>query len=262
MQSSRVFENTCDDIHRPLRERRGGAPVSRRDSCRARARQALLLVLLIVTALGCAAVRGRRGAPEHAGFLGDYSGLAPREGYEGQEVYINPRAEWANYDAIYLDTVTLWASERTAKLGEEERQMLTDLVYASLASELGARFRLATRPGPDVLRMRAALTQVKGANVPLRTLSTIVPQMYLISAAVGLTTDAARTVGTATIEVEIVDSITGERLAAAVDQRAGNKSILIGSRTFATWGDVESACEFWAERMAAALERLGVQKKS
>jgi hypothetical protein len=261
MQCFDVFQSTDHDIDVPRREQGGGARASRRNSCRARSQQALALALLIAIALGCAAVRGRRGAPEHAGFLGDYSDLAPREGYEAQEVYINPRAEWARYDAIHLDSVTLWANERTAQFGEEERQMLSDLLYASLAAELGERFQLATRPGPSVLRMRAALTQAKGASVPLRTLSSIVPPMFVISTALGLSADAAATVGTATIEVEIVDSITGRRLAAAVDQRAGTKSILAGSRTFETWGDVEAACKFWAERAADALERLGVRKK-
>jgi hypothetical protein len=237
MHPFHVFQTIDDEIDLPRRPQEGDARMSRSDSGRAHARQALALALLIAIALGCAAVRGRRGAPEHSGFLGDYSSLAPREGFEAQEVYINPRAEWARYDAIHLDSVTLWASEQSAKLEEEERQMLTDLIYASLASELGARFELAARPGPDVLRMRAALTQVKGANVPLRTLSTFVPQMYLISAAVGLSGDV-------------------------VDQRAGNKSLLSGSRTFKTWGDVQSASEFWAQRAADALERLGVRKKS
>ncbi len=232
-----------------------------KESWRIRARQALVVTLLVATALGCAAVRGRRGEPEQSGFLRDYSGLTPREGYEAQEVYINPKAEWTRYDSIYLDSVTLWANEETGKLEEEERQMLTDLVYASLASELGERFEMAERPGPDVLRIRAALTQAKGAKVALRTLSTFVPNFYLISAAVGLTGDVAQTVGTATIEVEILDSITGERLAAAVDQRAGNKSLLAGTRTFKTWGDVQSASEFWAGRMADTLERLGVREK-
>jgi hypothetical protein len=60
----------------------------------------------------------------------------------------------------------------------------------------------------------------------------------------------------------IVDSITDERLLAAVDKRAGNKSLLSGSRTFKTWGDVQSASEFWVKRAADALERLGVRKKS
>ncbi len=262
MQPLGVFQTIDGDIDLPRRQRGGRARMSLRDSWRSPARQALVLLLLLALLLGCAAVRGRRGAPERSGFLGDYSGLAPREGYEAQEVYINPKAEWARYDAIHLDSVTLWADDRTVKLAEEEQQMLSDLLYASLAAELDERFQLATRPGPNVLRMRAALTQTKGANVPLRALSSIVPPVFVMSTALGLSADAASTVGTATIEAEIVDSITDERLVAAVDQRAGTKSILAGRRTFKTWGDVEAACRFWAGRVADALERLGVRKKS
>jgi len=262
MQPSHVLQTMSDDINRPFRRQGGGSRMNRRNTWHVHARQALVLALALALSLGCAAVRERRGAAEQSGFLGDYSGLEARDGYEAREIYINPNAEWARYSAIHLDSVTLWVNDRTAKLREEERQMLSDLLYASLAAELGERFQLVTQPGPDVLRMRAALTQARGAKVPLRTLSTILPPMWVISTAAGLSADAATTVGTATIEVEIVDSITDERLVAAVDQRAGTKSILAGTRTLKTWGDVEAACRFWARRAADALERLGVRKKS
>jgi hypothetical protein len=139
--------------------------------------------------------------------------------------------------------------------------MLTDLVYRAMHENLGKEFRLVDRPGPDVLRLRAALTQAKGANVPLRTMTTIVPQALLLGTAVGLSADTASTVGTATVEMELLDSITGERLAAAVDQRAGTKSLLT-TRTFSTWGDVEAAASFWAERTARFLVKQGVRRKA
>jgi len=219
-----------------------------------------LLVAAALLALGCGAVRGRRGTPEESGFLRDYSQLQPREGYEAQLVYVNPRADWSRYAAVQIDSVTLWASQENVKLSPDERQMLSDLLYKALHEKLGAEFRLSDRPGPDVLRMRAALTQAKGANVPLRTISTIVPQMLLLSAAAGLSADVAKTVGTATVEVELLDSVTGERLAAAVDQRAGTKS-LFTTRTFSTWGDVEAAANFWAERVTQFLAKQGVRRK-
>lgn len=56
-----------------------------------------------------------------------------------------------------------------------------------------------------------------------------------------------------------IDFVTGQRLAAAVDQRAGTKSVLAGTRTFKKWGDVQAACEFWAEGLTQTLVRLGVQ---
>ncbi|MDH3684675.1 MAG: DUF3313 domain-containing protein [Myxococcales bacterium] len=219
------------------------------------------LVILLVGALGCGAVRARRSAPEPSGFLGDYSQLAPREDLDALLIYVSDDARWDRYSAIELDSVTLWTTEGTARLTEEEQQMLSDVLYESLAEALGARFQLAERSGPEVLRVRAALTQAKGANVPMRALSTFVPQALLLSAGVGLSLDTAATVGTATVELEVLDSVTDRRLAALVDQRAGTKSMLAGSRTFKTWGDVEAACDFWAERVATGLETQGVRTR-
>jgi hypothetical protein len=219
-----------------------------------------LAVAAALPALGCGAVRGRRGTPQESGFLRDYSQLKPREGYEAQLVYVKPGVDWSRYNAVQIDSVTLWVTRKTEKLSPDERQMLTDLLYKALHEKLGAEFRLSDRPGADVLRLRAALTQVKGANVPLRTISTVVPQLMLISTAVGLSADVAKTVGTATVEAELLDSVTGERLAAAVDQRAGTKS-LFTTRTFSTWGDVEAAANYWSERVAQFLVKQGVRRK-
>ena len=95
----------------------------------------------------------------------------------------------------------------------------------------------------------------------MRALSTFVPQALLMGAGVGLSFDTARTVGTATVELEVLDSVTDRRLVALVDQRAGTKSMLAPGRTFKTWGDVEAACDFWASRVAAALEYQGVRTR-
>jgi hypothetical protein len=221
---------------------------------------AMLAIACALPALGCGAVRGRRGAPEESGFLRDYSQLEEREGHEAQLVYVNPRADWSRYAAVEIDSVTLWASQENVKLSKQDQQMLTDLVYKAMHEQLGRQFRLVDRTGPDVLRLRAALTQAKGANVPLRTMSTLLPQALILGTAVGLSADTASTVGTATLEAELLDSVTGERLAAAVDQRAGTKSLLT-TRTFTTWGDVEAAANFWAERTTDFLVREGVRRK-
>jgi hypothetical protein len=222
--------------------------------------RALVSLALVVALAGCAQVRARRGEPEHAGFLGDYSGLEPREGFEAAEVYLNPNANWVKYNAIQLDSVTLWVKDDRGSYTDEERQMLTDLAFKGLYDALSAQFEMVERPGPRALRMRAALTQARGANVPLRTVTTVIPQLRLLGAGVNLAADTAVTVGSATIEAEVLDAITNERLAAVVDERAGNKA-LISSRTFRTWGDVEAACEFWGRRTAARLVQLGVRRR-
>ena len=229
-------------------------------SCRPRSAGAVLALALVLALdlSGCAATRGRRGPPPRSGFLGDYSQLA--EAQHVQLGYANPAADWSRYQAVELDSVTMWTHEGGARLDAKERQMATDLLYTALHEELGRRFVLVDEPRADALRIRAALTSAQGANVALRTVSSVVPQMLVLSTVTGLSADAATTVGSASVEMEAVDAVTGERLAAAVDSRAGTKNPLSG-RTYSKWGDVEAASRFWARRVAAFLAEQGVQQK-
>src|SRR5262249_51638352 len=108
-------------------------------------------------------------------------------------------------------------------------------------------------------RLRVALTQVQAAKPVVRTVTTVVPQMRTAGALVGLGADTATTVGSATVEVEVVDA-NDKRLAAAVDDRAGTK-VLFAKRAYTTWGDVEAACGYWSDRISWQLARQGVQRK-
>ena len=205
-------------------------------------------------------VRARRYDPKPTGFLRDYSKLQAREGYEARLIYINASAVWPKYDAIMIDSVTLWVNEGDkGRLTEEEQQRLTDYLYAALHDQLSKHFVITDRPGPGVIRIRAALTEATGANVPLRIVTTAVPQLNVATTVVGMSADTAYVVGAATVEAEAVGSISGERLAAVVDNRAGTKSI--GGQTFEKLGDVQAAANFWAERTAATFVRLGVRQK-
>jgi len=221
------------------------------------------LLALACAVVACAATRGRRGDAPESGFLRDYSQLESSEDWPAQEVYFNPNAQWSRYDSIQLDSVTLWADEDTGKLKAKDGQMLTDTLYTALHEELSKYFEISDQPGPDVIRLRAALTQAKGAKTALRALSSIHPGTLLLGAAVGLSLDTANSVGTSTVEVELLDGVTNERLAAAVDQRAGTKAwaLIAPKRTFTKWGDVKNICSYWAERAVIVLLKQGVQPK-
>lgn len=221
----------------------------------------IVLLAVIGSSLGCGIIRPlrqRRGAPEHAGFLGDYSQLRHQEGYAAQEVYINPRAAWSTYNAVYIDSVALWIKDPSKAPSKEDGEMLSAMAYRALADRLGERFTLVQQPGPGVIRVRAALTEAKGANVPLNAVTTVIPQFRMVAAVGGVATDTAKLVGTASGEAEVLDSMTNERLAAAVDAVAGTKGI---TRAFSKWADVEAACNRWAERTRDFLVKQGVRTK-
>jgi len=221
------------------------------------------LLALVCTLVACAASRGRRSDAPESGFLGDYSQLESLDGWPASEAYFNPDAEWSRYSSIELDSVTLWTNEETGKLSEEDKQMLTDTLFTALHEELSKYFEMSDHPGPDTLRVRAALTQGKGAKTAMRAITSIHPGSLLLGAAVGLSADTANSVGTATAEFELLDAATNERLGAAVDQRAGTKAfaLIAPKRTFTKWGDVKNISNYWAERAAIVLLTKGVPAK-
>ena len=203
---------------------------------------------------GCPTTRQTRSV-ERSGFLGDYSQLREGERGEAQLVFIKPGVPWARYTSVTIDPVTIWAASDTdvANVAPEDRQLLTDYLDASLRNSLSKDYRVVDRPGPGTLRLRVAITDAKGARVVLNTVSKIVPQLRLLTTVGGLASGTQALVGRAGVEGEIVDSLTGERLAAAVDSRAGTKALRGG---VSTWADVQNAFDYWSDRLRTRLEEL------
>ena len=139
------------------------------------------------------------------------------------------------------------------KVSAEERKALCGYLYSALKRELGKQMQIVENPGPGVLQLRAAITETDGARVGLNSVTTIVPQTRLLSKLSGMVADTAVLVGQASLEVEIKDSVTQERVAAGLDRRVGAKSL---RNAFSKWADVEAAYDHWAERIATRLGEL------
>ncbi len=219
--------------------------------------RALALVALVALATGCATTRQTTHV-EQRGFLGDYSNLKPGIGDQAQLVWFNPAVDWSRYDAVMIDSVTVWHTAETAKISAEDEKKLTDLFYAQLHDELAKDFRIVDAPQRGALRIRVAITEAKGARVVGNTVTTVLPPARVLSVALGLSTNTAVWVGKAAIEASITDSMTSQRLAAAVDERAGAKTLRgLGDQ----WKDVENAFGYWAERIRIRLSELRAQSE-
>lgn len=218
-------------------------------------RYTISATLVALSFAACATTRQTRSV-ETSGFLGDYSMLRPGTGEEAQLIYINPGADFASYDKVMLDPVSIVFTRGSAssqKVSDAEIKRLADRLYYAVQVRLDDDYQIVEKPGPGVLRIRAALTEVRGSNVAVDVITTAIPQIKMIATVGQLATDAHLFVGSAGIEVEILDSATGERLAAVVDERAGTK-VLRGSTS--TWNDVKEAFDYWAERLGVRLAEL------
>ena len=222
--------------------------------CGAGMRGLAIASLLIVSfsLVACALTRRTRSASE-SGFLVDYSELVRGERDEVQLLYINPDADFSKYDAMMIESVSIWHNEETTRLSARDQQALTNYLYTALRDELSQDYRIVGAPAPNALHLRAAITEAKGARVAGNAITTVIPATRLVSIVAGLATDTQVFVGKAAIEVELLDSTTGERLGAAVDERAGGKTLRgIGGK----WKDVDNAFDYWAQRLRERLASL------
>jgi hypothetical protein len=217
----------------------------------------VLAAALVIVLTGCAVTEQAKlssvDVAAGSGFLKDYSELQP--GKEGQAllVYFNPNADWSRYDKVLIEPVTVGLGP-SDKLTEQDQQTLSSYYYHALEASLSKDFALATQPGPDVMIVRAALTDATTATPVLRTISVIIPQARLLGAVKNMATGSYAFVGSAQSEGEVLDSMTGERLAAAVDRRSGG--ISIKNADVWEWGDAERAMDYWAQRIDERLVAL------
>ena len=181
-----------------------------------------------------------------AGFLGpDASKLAPGPKGGAALAWINPNAQWSSYTKIQLMPVEFWAAA-DSKVSQADQQTLTAYFYNQIQANLSKSFTLVNQPGPGVMTLRVALMDATTATPGLRSISVIVPQVKVINVAQSMVTGSYAFVGSAEAEMKMTDSVTGELLGEAVDQRAGGMGMK-GAASF-QWGDAQNAMDYWAQR--------------
>ena len=184
-----------------------------------------------------------------SGFLQDYSIL--KEGGEERMnlVYVNPEANFAGYDKIIVDPVTIWLNpgSNLSKVSPKDRQQMANELHEEIIKEFNKDFEIVNIPGPGTMRFRVALVDAKESNPFLDTISTYVPQVRLIQAVATIGSETAAFVGEAGVEAEARDALTGELLGAVVDRRAGTKAL--GDSTFNSWSDMRRIFKQWVEQV-------------
>lgn len=216
-----------------------------------RASFALFTAALLLA--GCAATKsGDVEDIKYSGYLTSYSGLTATDDSDFAAFrYIKPNLDLSSYSAIKLDKPEARIStEVLDSVGQEDLAYILGAFDESLRTTLSAKYRLTDTAGPGVLEIRTCLTDADSATGALTPLSRLLPAGLVISTGKKLLTGTAVNVGKVTAEMEAVDSVSGEQLAAAVDRRIGTG---VARKMLSDWGDVKAAFDVWAERTANRL---------
>lgn len=225
--------------------------------------KAYQIVGLLVTAClvsGCGTTMQMRTAPTPSGFLGDYSQLKAGDEGEAHLVYVNPKVDFGQYKKILMDPVKVYAGKdgKIAKVPRKDLQKLVNYFDAALREQLKADYTLVDKPGPGVMRLQVAITEAGRSVVLLDILSSVTPPGMAVSGLKQIATGTPAMTGSIGGECQALDSVSNERLFAAVDARAGQKYTGKFDK-LNKWRAAQGAFDYWAERMVQRLREVSAK---
>lgn len=215
-------------------------------------RRFLLLTAIVGIALltGCSAHKVKDY--KTSGFMLNYAGFEVGSEDQPNLVYVNPDASLGVYNKIIIDHIVVYFNREYVDNGIDSEQLaeLSDYFNQSLTNALQDRYIIVTQPGEGVLRIRTAITGVVPGKPAANAASSIVPVGVAFSAIKKSTTGNNLAVGQASMEIELMDSLSGQRLAAAIDHREGGKGIVSSK-----WSATKEAFDHWAKNLRNFLDK-------
>ena len=206
---------------------------------------ASLLSGVLVVLAGCATT-----APSddkvRSGFISNYSQLAMVDLGDDSNLqrYISPAISQRGYTRLLLDPISYFPAP--AASDTIPRQVLSEISnYFNREARrmLSRHFQLVDQPGSNTLRMKLAITGLNIDDKPLAAYQYI-PIAFIFTAAGGGLSEMSVKVQ---VEAEVVDSLTGEMLAAAVKQ--GKGETLKDDKTALTLDKVKPLIDTWVQSM-------------
>lgn len=161
-----------------------------------------------------------------SGFLQDYSKLKKDDELKKVNwVYIRENTDWKQYKKILLDDVVFIPSEESDYKGMEAQAMVDmgNAFHHAFITNMAGTIEFADKPGPDVMRLRLAITNLKPNNTVTGTVTTIVPVGLALSTIKYAASGSHIGIGSISVEAELVDSQSNDVLAALVDEEMGKK---------------------------------------
>lgn len=196
---------------------------------------------------------------EESGFLSNYSELQPDPNNSDLLVYWKSKDDLKTSNKFILDPVIVYLLPEAQKRGIDPAQLaklaqyFTNAVKDSLTKPAG--YELVTQPGPGVMVLRLAITNVepnggkenagiKGAEIAATHAaapgaSLLVPRL---------------SVGKVSIEGEVVDSVSGDVMVSFMTSKSGRR-YFSGLKAYEKWGDIDAAFRDWAKSFRQSLDK-------
>ena len=205
----------------------------------------LLMVLIgLMVLVGCATTT----APKYEGVF------VPKElehkfepGIDAHTLrWLRPDVDYKKYTKAMVDYVVfaLAPDSEYKGINADEMKQLADAASRALVDAIAEKYPVVSEPGPDVVRIRFAITDLNQSRPALSIITTVVPVGLGISlvkkGAGGEWTGGGMTKA----EVMFLDSMTNQVIGAGY----GDYSASFGGR-YTKWGQVDDAFKKWGHQI-------------
>jgi hypothetical protein len=198
-------------------------------------------------------------APQTKGFLdGYYKNLQPGSKPEAKMRWWKPGVDFGKYDKVMLDSVIFYFSEASESKAIDAPDMieLADACNLEIVNVLKSAYPIVAEPGPDVMRLRFAITDLKQSRPVLSAVTSVVPIGLGISLVKKGATGSWSGSGATSVELMALDSMTNDVIYAGLDDRSAEFT-----ERFTKWGSAEDAFKYWAERIKLFMDKAHGMKQ-
>ncbi len=206
--------------------------------------------VLVASVVSCASTGGSKPT-----FLGDYAkDLQPGPKGGAKERWVKPGINFSQYNRVILQHVVFFFADDSQYKGIDTSELgqLAEKFDLAIVNALQGSYPIVTEPGPDVVRIRIAITNLKQSTPAVGVVSTVT-MVTPIGLGVNLvkkgTTGSWSGSGATSAEFLAIDSMTNQVLVAARDERSAGLT-----ERYTKWGSAEEAFKFWAERIKMVMD--------
>jgi len=194
------------------------------------------------------------GDPPFSGFLGspsEYQKLMPGPEGGAKLRWIKPGVDFKKYDKFMVDSVIFYLSKESENQGIDPEVMkeMSDSFNKELVAAFKDKYPIVSEPGPDVMRIRIAITNVKQSRPGISAITSVVPVGIVVSTVKRGATGGWAGSGETAAEFMALDSTTNDVLVMGVDQQQA----AFASR-FSKYGSASDAFKFWSERIVKFID--------
>ena len=207
---------------------------------------------------------------QDTGFLTDYSKLEDNADITHGTIrwYLMPDAfnRLTPYDAIMIDQpeIGLASDSKIKSLKPTDMVQLSEAMRLVLTNKLDEDYYIVDQPGPEVLLLRMAASNLY-LTKPKRGFLSYTPVGFVANAAKNAATkEITKKISfvEASIEAEVLDSVSGEQIVAFVSQRGQRKDKKKGQDLApSSWDEIMGLLDVLASRIACRLDNAKIPEE-